>query len=96
MTTLFWSERTSKPERQYIGHNHVNPNAIRAGRRGTNAIEILKEVSHAHSSIARNGSRDIAVFILVGLAALAVFSFAWAGIRVIEQSRFLSPSIASP
>ena len=36
-----------------------------------------------------NGSRDITVFILVGLAALAVFSFAWAGIRVIEQSRFL-------
>ena len=25
------------------------------------------------------------MFILVGLAALAVFSFAWAGIRVIEQ-----------
>ena len=49
MTTLFWSERTSKPERQYIGHSHINPNAIRAGRRGTNAIEMLKKVSHAHS-----------------------------------------------
>ena len=72
MTTLFWSERTSKPERQYIGHNHVNPNAIRAGRRGTNENRQVMRIPQSPE----NGSRDITVFILVWLAVLAVFSFA--------------------
>ena len=46
-----------------------------------------------------NGNRDIAVmFILVGLAALAVLSFIWAGIRISEIRAASSgpPSIVSP
>ena len=52
---------------------HVNPMlsgpAMRRGK--------CYRVTHAHFSSPENGSRNIAGLILVGLAALAGFSFAW-------------------
>ena len=43
-----------------------------------------KAMDHQNPNPAENGSRDIAIFVLVMLAALALLSFVWAGLRIRE------------
>jgi hypothetical protein len=55
-------------------------------------------MDHQNPNPTENGSRDIAVFVLVMLAALALLSFVWAGLRIreIRAGASIETSLPSP